>query len=405
MMVRSLSYNRGQVLPFAILGLTIGCAVLLLMYNTGQKITDKTVVANAADAAAYSAGIWTSRHLNYMAYTNRAMIANHVGTGHFVSYVGWLRYVQDSTDKLSRLTSWIPYVGAAVSAANQYAEGLVEVAETAAPYAIPGIELLNDSYFASQVEAQFNLTYFKLNTIMEETAKVYDPDIRINEVTDMSGLPVAVRTVLTARIASQRIRIPAFVESFSPGSDDDGEISSLVGRSYGPSRRWIAGNRGWSKNPVPGLIKIRKTGSTTHQMDDDITDWDSTDRLRLGIRKWDGWDWTTLGKGKATAREFDSDYRGINNYYNVSEEDPSRIEGLYITVYATKRQRETHTEVLLPLGTDDPQGDNPLNATATAMVEFKRPEEGFGSSREEYGSLYNPFWEPKLVNQSNVVGF
>ena len=404
-MVRSLSRNRGQVLPFAILGLTIGCAVLLLMYNTGQKITDKTVVANAADAAAYSAGIWTSRHLNYMAYTNRAMIANHVGTGHLVSYISWIRYVQNSTRKLEKISAWIPYVGAAVRAANTYAELLVDAADTAAPYAIEGIELLNDSYFASQVEAQFNLTYFKLNAIMEETARVYDPDIRINEITDMSGLPVAVRTVLTTRIASQRIKIPAFVEAFSPGSGDDGEISGLVDRSYGPSQRWIAGNRGWSESPVPGLVKIKKTGSTKHQMDDDITDWDATDRLRLGIRKWDGWDWTTLGKGKATAREFDSDYRGINNYYNVSEVDPSRIEGLYITVYATKRQRETHAELVLPLSESDPQSDNPLNASSTAIVAFNRPDEGFGSKREEYGSLYNPFWEPKLVNQSNVVGF
>ena len=403
MMIRSLSRDRGQVLPFAILGLTIGCAVLLLMYNTGQKITDKTVVANAADAAAYSAGIWTSRHLNYMAYTNRAMIANHVGTGHFVSYVGWLRYVQNSTRKLSKLTSWIPYVGAAVHAANEYAEGLVDVAESAAYYAIPGIELLNDSYFASQAEAQFNLTYFKLNTIMEETAKVYDPAIRINEITDMSGLPAPVRAVLTARISSQRIKIPAFVETFSPGSDDDGEISGLVERSYGPSHRWIAGNRGWSENLF--VVKIQKTGYTTHQMDDELTDWSSTDRLRFATLEWDGWDWTTLAKGKATAREFDSDYRGINNYYNVSEEDPSRIEGLYITAYATKRQRQTHTEVSLPLSKGDPQGNTPLNATATALVEFKRPEEGFGSSREEYGSLYNPFWEPKLINQTNVVGF
>jgi hypothetical protein len=377
---------------------------MLLMYNTGQKITDKTVVANAADAAAYSAGIWTSRHLNYMAYTNRAMIANHVGVGHFVSYVGWLRYVENTTTTLETLTSWIPYVGAAVSAADYYAEILVDVAEEAAPYAIPGIELLNDSYYASQVEAQFNMSYFKLNTIMEETAQVYDPDIRINEITDMSGLPAPSRALLTARIAAQRIQIPTFVESFSPGSDDDGEIAGLVERSYAGSRRWIAGNRGWSESFF-GVVRIRKTGNTRHEMDDDVSDWDSTDRLRIGFLEWDGWDWDTLGKGKATASEFDSDYHGINNYYNVAEEDPSEVEGLYITVYAAKRQRETHTELALPLSTEDPQADTPLNASATALVEYKRPSEGFGTSREEYGSLYNPFWEPRLVNQNNTVGF
>ena len=399
-----LSKQSGQILPFAVLGLTIACAVLLLMYNSGQKITDKTVVANAADAAAYSAGVWTSRHLNFMAYTNRAMIANHVGTGHLISYIAWIRYVSNSTDTLNKVAGWFPYVGPAIQAAKKLAESLKIAAERFAPYAIPAIERLNDTYFAAQVEAQYGLTYFKLNKIMSETAKVYDPDIEVNQVSDMSGLPIPVRTVLTARIASQRIKIPAFVETFSPGSDDEGELSALVERSYGSSQRWIAGNRGWSDG-IPFVVKFKKTGSTTHQMDDEITDWSANDRLSFATPDWLGWDWDTLAKGKATAREFDSDYRGINHYYAMREDRPSEIEGLYITVYAAKRQNQSHTEVLLPLSKEDPQGDKPLNATATALVSFKRPDIGFGSKREEYGSLYNPFWEPKLVSQNNVIGF
>ena len=402
--MRMLSKQSGQILPFAVLGLTIACAVLLLMYNSGQKITDKTVVANAADATAYSAGIWTSRHLNFMAYTNRAMIANHVGTGHLVSYVAWMRYVHDSTRKLSKVAGWFPYIGPALQAANNLAERIKTISENGAKFAIPAIEQLNNVYFASQVEAQYGLTYFKINRIMEETAKVYDPNIKINQISDMSDLPLPVRSVITARIAAQRIKIPAFVETFSPGTDDKGELSALVERSYGPSQRWIAGNRGWSDG-IPFIVKFKKTGSTTHQMDDEITDWSANDRLSFATPDWLGWDWETLAKGKATAREFDSDYRGINHYYAIREDQPSESKGLYITVYAAKRQNQSHTELLLPLSKEDPQGEKPLNATATALVFFKRPDNEFGSKREEYGSLYNPFWEPKLINQNNVIGF
>src|SRR5687768_1271021 len=77
--------QRGQIAPVALFGVLIASAVLVVMFNTGQKVTERSQVANAADAAAYSGAVWTARHLNFMAYTNRAMIANHAAVGHFVS--------------------------------------------------------------------------------------------------------------------------------------------------------------------------------------------------------------------------------------------------------------------------------------------------------------------------------
>src|SRR5262245_57605440 len=59
-------HQRGQILPLAAFGILIAGAALVMMYNAGQKVTEKSLVANAADAAAYSAGVWTARHLNYM---------------------------------------------------------------------------------------------------------------------------------------------------------------------------------------------------------------------------------------------------------------------------------------------------------------------------------------------------
>ena len=83
--MRSAKRQRGQIAPVALFGVLIASATLVMMYNTGQKVTEKSQVANAADAAAYSGAVWTARHLNFMAYTNRAMIANHAAVGHFVS--------------------------------------------------------------------------------------------------------------------------------------------------------------------------------------------------------------------------------------------------------------------------------------------------------------------------------
>src|SRR5262245_54485832 len=99
--------QRGQIAPVALFGVLISSAVLVVMFNTGQKVTERSQVANAADAAAYSGAVWTARHLNFIAYANRAMIANHVAVGHFVSYVSWVRYINDSIEAIDRVTQWI----------------------------------------------------------------------------------------------------------------------------------------------------------------------------------------------------------------------------------------------------------------------------------------------------------
>ncbi len=123
---------RGQIAPVALFGVLISSAMLVVMFNTGQKVTERSLVANAADAAAYSGAVWTARHLNFIAYTNRAMIANHVAVGHFVSYVSWVRYIDDSLQAIDRVTQWIPYVGQYVDMAEQISAQVRDATEQAA---------------------------------------------------------------------------------------------------------------------------------------------------------------------------------------------------------------------------------------------------------------------------------
>ena len=49
-----------------------------VMFNTGQVVSRKLLLSDAADAAAYSGLLWQARALNFQAYTNRAMVANEV---------------------------------------------------------------------------------------------------------------------------------------------------------------------------------------------------------------------------------------------------------------------------------------------------------------------------------------
>ncbi|NOY67698.1 MAG: hypothetical protein GXP13_09890, partial [Gammaproteobacteria bacterium] len=107
------NHQKGQALILSVFLVLATAMAAVLMYNTGQTTTEKTRLVNAADAAAYSGAVFVARNLNFIAYTNRAMIANHVAVGHFVSYVSWLRYVKKSIGKLNNYTRFIPYAGPA----------------------------------------------------------------------------------------------------------------------------------------------------------------------------------------------------------------------------------------------------------------------------------------------------
>lgn len=78
--------QKGQTLIAAVALLAVACVMLFVVFNSGRAVNEKINLVNAADAAAYSGAQVAARHLNFMAYTNRAMIANEVAIGHLFSY-------------------------------------------------------------------------------------------------------------------------------------------------------------------------------------------------------------------------------------------------------------------------------------------------------------------------------
>ncbi len=81
--------QRGQSVVFVILFLGVVCLSLVFLYKAGKITSEKMQVQNAADAAAYSVSVTEARDLNFMAYTNRAMVANEVAIGQLVGMASW----------------------------------------------------------------------------------------------------------------------------------------------------------------------------------------------------------------------------------------------------------------------------------------------------------------------------
>lgn len=399
---------RGQIAPVALFGVLIASAVFIVMYNAGQKVTGKSQVANAADAAAYSGAVWTARHLNFMAYTNRAMIANHIGVGHFVSYVSWVRYIDETIDTIEDFAQFIPYAGEYVEIVQEIVAEVREFTEESAEFAIPIMDTWNASYRAAQLEAQASLALDHLSDLMQRTARTYDPDIRINERNELTGMPSTLRTALDARLLNQMAAVPTFVERYS-ADDDDGSIEELIGssmRANGDTSRWVAGDRGWRFNSA--MRQFRKQGSTGHSQSEDSADWDATDRLQSRKRELFGWSsWRNIGPtADASASEFDDDYAGVPNYYNVAGEPGS--DGLQISAIATRRQSTIAGRTFRDVGRSGAAADSRsvVAAAAVARVDFRRPSEGFASlgRSQEYSNLFNPFWEARLAEADLGLG-
>ncbi|MFC5475470.1 pilus assembly protein TadG-related protein [Paraherbaspirillum soli] len=96
-------YQQGQALIYGIFVLVGGLAALFFLFNTGQLSREKTKLVNTSDAVAYSAGVMHARALNYLAYTNRAMVANEVTIAQMVSLSSWAQYTKTHAESTAQL--------------------------------------------------------------------------------------------------------------------------------------------------------------------------------------------------------------------------------------------------------------------------------------------------------------
>ena len=104
--------HQGQAVIGAFALTIILTVTLIYLFNIGTAYSEKTKLADAADAAVYAQAATTAKRLNFAAYTNRAMAVNHLAVGHTISYLSWIRYLNDvwETDP-DFFTEWDPNEG------------------------------------------------------------------------------------------------------------------------------------------------------------------------------------------------------------------------------------------------------------------------------------------------------
>ncbi|MEE9334686.1 MAG: pilus assembly protein TadG-related protein [Granulosicoccaceae bacterium] len=307
------TYQRGQVMPLGLALAAAGALTALVLFNTGQVVSDKTRLANTADAAAYSGLIWQARALNFQAYTNRAMVANQVAMAQAVSLKSWALYGKIATSNINTVLGGVPFVGAvtnAMAVTMRTAENLVS------PISAGMLSVSNavNGALSKAQTAMFASSFAATPEIIRNVVKANDS--RFDSDTAYS-------------IASQLRNVKDW-ESFTEGYDTSNRQAmkariDVINRSRDPwskTRNWDFFN---SYMPVFGIAKFRLEKRaetrlievTTTQADDRGNqtssqtnyEWKAKDSLSLQFQWWTptlrGIRWkrfeTPIGWGEAIA--------------------------------------------------------------------------------------------------------
>lgn len=396
--------SHGQILPVVLAVIALAITAILLSHRVNRAVTQETRLVNAADAAAYSAASWTARRLNLIAYTNRAMIANHIAVGHLVAYISWLRYVDQGAARLARYTSYLPYVGTATRIAQRVVRtGLITSERMSWGY-INGVDALHTLMQLSQVDARRQLQRPTINAVMQRVANQYDQNYRVNQLGDLSRLPTPYASGIRALLVAESLVNFSRVQTAEPG-EDRRYFNGLLNRSIHHNhhlRRWLeggqstawprygAGGRNWDFR-IPLIIRFRKQGATNRAPLADAGGWRSRDRLQVSTFEFgkDGWGWSgwdTIARGRADADRIASGYSGVNRYTRLRPRDNGeyrfRLSALVtapipgITEHDALQSHLSMAEVIYRV---------PDNCGATCPNPDQPP------------TLFNPYWQANLT--------
>jgi len=132
--------SRGHVLALAAICLLIVTLAGAGTARLGLLVTEKLKLQDATDAAAWSIAAEEARVLNFLAYTNRAMVAHYAGQMTLVALATYLSFSELTAASLSTL----PYLGPSVFVPLKNALGAtVQAYEAAVAAAIPMLDMLN----------------------------------------------------------------------------------------------------------------------------------------------------------------------------------------------------------------------------------------------------------------------
>lgn len=391
--------QTGQILPVLLAIISIAVVALTLADRVSTAMADQSRMTDAADSAAYSAAVWTARRMNFIAYSNRAMLANHIAVGHLVAYISWLRYVDASAERIQQVTQWLTVlkVGIYMDAAVRKIRNVLRLARlgteiTAAGY-ITIINTANISLGLSHLEALRLLSPDHLQRVKTRVVKAHDESFIVNTTQSFNAAPEPWGALTKTILATLTINLLGLAD-IKVAPRNDPFLNDIVDATieHDPQlKRWVSNQneRGWSIGLV-NVVRFRKLGDTERPPEHPADNWQSSDRFQWSVFNGFpfGWgSWSTLASGKANVQELGGVYAGIASYIRIN---PSR---------------GTHPRLVIPalVSTDD---ERPNTRLGLAAVEYRIPprcERSRCPSTSQVATLFNPYWSARLISPEETI--
>jgi len=451
----SYKYCSGQVIPLTAVFLVIVSLSAVFLYNTNIVVTERVKLQNTADSVAFSVASVDARYLNFMAYSNRAMIANHVIAAQSVGIASSGKMLNQTGENAKKVLGKIPYYGtyyinALAVGLEYYSEGLDAYADIAIPianYTTKALSLAQQSYRATLPLVSTSLTQ------------------KLIAANDKHG---ELSTVIALGHDKQLV---SFLDTFDPDnssskahkekSDEFYKITMSSRNKFSSSRSgdWGDGLK------IPFVLEFHpvkyggtdmSNGSSGPKSAKKYVTWAGMDTLslsyrtfscttKLGIPKWCGYKEIPFGYGSGTAgsdynfakdkskslygngawrnsnsaslqvsygkKYKNSNYDGMLEFIDIKQN--GRVDSAP-TAFIALSKNENHIATGKSLGTFTDSADISEKGSlrkgqqftlAKAAAYFERTQELDVSSlrsgsKREFGNLYNPFWVPKLQDSS-----
>ncbi len=414
--------HSGQALVVMLAFMACLTGAFVMIFNAGQVVNDKIKLTNAADAAAYSAALWEARSLNFQAYLNRAIIANEVATAQLVSLRSWSQFVGRLTTNADHIARYIPPIAGAVRALAQGWGQIDNGVQRALPVLESALSLWNTRALVTAQAVAHQQALLAAADLVQKVSVANEPRAEVATATRL------------LQTQNGEIWQHRFTARYQRGGGDLRRFTRLLMDSrdgFTRSRR--------SDLPISlPLMSMPRRGGT------DLLgeySWRGVDTLSLHLNLLLRHVETPLGWGAAEQRRQSVTQRGehggslsrnprasrlalrdsrvSDRYQGVPEirdiVNPDR-PGPRTLTYTVALQlpataMATADRLLMPAGlatldggieSVEPQlSGGALHALGSAEIYFQRPA-ARSDSRDEYPSLFNPYWQARLTATSAV---
>ncbi|MEC8328392.1 MAG: Tad domain-containing protein [Pseudomonadota bacterium] len=440
--------QSGQSLVVGLIFLPVIVLFLLYLYNVSQQNLHKTRLQNTSDAAVLSGSQFLARELNFKAYTNRAMIANHVAIGQYVGLSSWFNFAVETFDNIEDVARFIPGVGAYFTQAEQYIDSINDTVLQ------PGLEVavtLTNAVNTGLSKSQSIMSYASSAAMVDSLngiVKLNDADAELDIISATTLMNTIFNDWRDYQGGFNRTdNTGRYQEFFKVVTNSRDQF--LVNRSHDwgfPfSFTWP-----W----CTGYYKTRQAGGTDliNHGERDKETWTSMDTLSIHYKRWKrfrcrkreariGWGGSHAGEdndtrryssrslygqsrrinrsasNRAYAREsaMNDAYSGIQQFYSVKKIDQSNdappvtivvsksIDALQTSkslgIGTTKENETRNVDINIEEGMDVPRDQ--FSSAAKARIYYYRATDLWPNTRFEYGNLYNPYWQTSLQDIEN----